>query len=513
MTNNPATGSFSVQGRVFDLATKRGLGNLLVTIYDVDEAAGSVTYPSLASLMEVSTPIANARCDEGGGFVVRYGKDDLLALGTEKKRLDLLVVISAPDDEKSAAAEKVVYFSNPPRRNAGRIENFNIGITPETQRKFGLDGEINIQDTIGSYQRLRTDENELNHGIVDFHRASIEQDVVEKAVLRQELLKRIATNVDAVATTGELVRDNESIKEKVGAVGAKAVARANSEINESRGVPVTLYFTPADRDRLRPFFEQATDGFAVIPEHELQDILFRTNSSENPGTLLVHQNPIAKFCAEQTFEEGCAKIHTGLEGEDGAAHDHGAGDPDCGPPGPVAGSGIEILTNADIPRFVAKLVGSAPSPDSVLTPEFNEQRADQKAVEDSVDAFSLRKGPAEDPAIYDRKSAADRLRARLENLARRRDRQHDAHAREEIQVEDRHQPGGPLSARLASSPREYGHLRICPAGGPGRYRCAVRHQPGRVDRPEQRAPEQAPGDRHRDRDGLRSCEGERQPGP
>ena len=187
------------------------------------------------------------------------------------------------------------------------FENFNIGITPETQRKFGLDGETNIQDAIGSYQRLRIGEKDLNHGIVDFHRASIEQDVAEKAVLRQELLKRIATNVEAVATTGELVRDNESIQEKVSAVGTKAVARANSEINESRAVPVTLYFTAADRDCLRPFFEQATDGFAVIPEHELQDILFRTNSSENPGTLLVHQNPIAKFCAAQTFEERCAK--------------------------------------------------------------------------------------------------------------------------------------------------------------------------------------------------------------
>ena len=393
--------SFSVQGKVFDIATKEGIGNLLITIYDVNKGTERAASPVLAALLKISTRLGSVLSDDAGLFNFTYSKDDILALGPKKKRLDLLVVISAPEDENTTASEKVFYYSNPPRMNAGRVENFSIGITPETQKKFGVNGKISIKESIGSYERLRTDEKELNQGIVDFHRASIQQDITEKGVLRQELLKTIATNVDAVLTTGELVRDNDSIKDKVSLVGSKALTRANTQINESRGVRVTLYLTPADRNRLQPFLNNATDGFANIPEHQLQDILFRTNSSENPGTLLVHQSPFAKYCSEQTVEEKCAKIHTGLEEDDSEHHDHGGGEPDDDPSGPITGPGIETITNADIPKYVARLVGSVPSPDSVLSPEFNTQRADRKAVEDAVDDFSLRRGPAEVPAFYD----------------------------------------------------------------------------------------------------------------
>jgi hypothetical protein len=123
--------------------------------------------------------------------------------------------------------------------------------------------------------------------------------------------------------------------------------------------------------------------------------LFRSQGADNPGTLLVNQSPIAKFCAEQTFEEKCAKEHTGLE-----TGGHGD-EEDPGNPGPVTGPGIEVLTNEDIPKFMARLLDKAPSPDSVLDPALGGKRADQAAVEKSVDAFALRKGPADAPAFYD----------------------------------------------------------------------------------------------------------------
>src|SRR6185503_6633553 len=143
----------------------------------------------------------------------------------------------------------------------------------------------------------------------------------------------------------------------VGAVMGKGVAQANAQINRSEGVPVNLFLTPEDRTRLQSFFDDAVDGFATIPEHELRDILFRRNSSENPGTLLVHNNPIAKFCAEQTFEETCAKIHTGLSEEEdhhgGPEHPAGGGEPVV-----ITGPNVEALSNDDIPKYAARLLNS-----------------------------------------------------------------------------------------------------------------------------------------------------------
>jgi hypothetical protein len=398
------SGSFSVQGRIFDAVTKDGLANLLVTIYDIDKSIERASNSSIAALLKNAMRIGSVVSQDNGAFSFRYGREDIASLENGKSRLDLLLVVSAPDDESTASSDKVLYYSNPPRMNAGRVESFNIGITRATQKKFALHRESTIKDSISSYERAKIDEKELNDSIVKFHRAALDRDVKEKEILRKELLDRIATDARAVALTGELVKDNDNIKDKLKQVGNQALVQANTQINENRGVPVNLYLTPADRTRLQQYFNNAVDGIAVIPEHELQDILFRTNSSDNPGTLLVHQSPFAKYCAEQTFEEQCAKIHTGLEPEPGE-HEHegeeGGEEEEEGMPGVITGPGIATLTDGDIPRYVANLVANIPSPNSVLTPEFNAQHADKNAVEDAVDAFSLKKGPAEVPAFYD----------------------------------------------------------------------------------------------------------------
>jgi hypothetical protein len=387
--------TFSVQGRVFDAATKSGIGGLLVTVHDLNTGAERTGAAELEALLKQATRVGSVLTDENGAFALNYDREDILAMRSEKRRLDLLVVVSAPDDG-NGALENVLYYSNPPRANAGRVENFNIGISHEMLEKFGLSDDPNVKERLVSYKRDRTSERELSAGIADFHRADITRATEEKAVLRAELLKTIATDVRVATLPGAVVLGDDNIKDKVDTVTGNGVTQANTQINRSRGVPVNLFLTEDDRARLKPFFDQAVEGFATIPEHELRDILFRRNSSENPGTLLIHNNPIAKFCAEQTFEEKCAKIHTGIPGgEDHHDAEHPA------EPGVITGPNVETLTNADIPKYVARLLNSAPSPDSVLAPEFNKQRANKHTIEESVNAFSLRKGPADVPAFHD----------------------------------------------------------------------------------------------------------------
>jgi hypothetical protein len=321
--NNRLSETLSVQGRVFDTTSKRGIDGLLVAVYDLQPRSEPDGAVELEALLRHATRVGSVLSDDAGAFVLNYDKKDLVVLNGDKRRLDLLVVVSAPDNE-NGSTENVIYFSNPPRANAGRVENFNIGISHDTLKKFGLSDDPNVKERLVAYKRDRAGEGELTAGIADFHRAEIERTSEEKAVLRAELLNTIATDVRVASLPGELVRDNDNIKDKVDTVTRKGVSHANTQIGRSQGVPVNLFFTPEDRVRLQSFFDDAVEGFATIPEHELRDILFRRNSSENPGTLLIHNNPIAKYCAEQTFEEKCAKIHTGLSEED----DHHHGDPD-----------------------------------------------------------------------------------------------------------------------------------------------------------------------------------------
>lgn len=388
----------SVQGRLFDATTKNGISGLQVTVYDLTQGFERAGATGLDALLKHATRVGSVLSDKAGEFVLNYDKDDIAALHSEKRRLDLLVVVSAPDDE-NGSKENVIYYSNPPRINAGRVENFNIGIAHATLAKFGLVDDPNIKERIAAYQRDWTNEKAFSDSVVEFHKATIEQDTKGREALRADLLKSIATNVKASFLPGELVRDNDSIKPKVDAVAGKAVTQANKQIQGSRGVPVNLFLSQEDRDRLAPFFDNAVDGFATIPEHELKNVLFRSEGADNPGTLLIHQSPIAKFCAEQTFEEKCAKIHTGLTPN--SEHSDGEDDPGDDDESGSAGMNVLTLTNDDIPRYAARLLNTAPSPDKVLTPEFNAQRRDKSAVEKAVDQFSLKAGPAEVPAFYD----------------------------------------------------------------------------------------------------------------
>src|SRR5207253_1578581 len=120
---------------------------------------------------------------------------------------------------------------------------------------------------------------------------------------------------------GVVAAEGDSIADKNTQTVNQGIAKANAALGdtEAAGVPVNLYLTPADRQRLHTYFDNATGEYVDIPDTDVQDLLFRTNSSENPGTLLVHNNPIASFCAPDSVDAKCAKVHAGLLPENGTA--------------------------------------------------------------------------------------------------------------------------------------------------------------------------------------------------
>jgi hypothetical protein len=104
----------------------------------------------------------------------------------------------------------------------------------------------------------------------------------------------------------------------------------------------------------------------------------------------------------ESVDEICAKRHTGLpthhEAENGDDHDHGSA-PTPTTPAPT-GTG-DTVVDADIPGYVARLLKQMPAPDVVLTGKPGTQQPEAGSVDANVNSFSLQKGPAEVPAIYD----------------------------------------------------------------------------------------------------------------
>jgi len=395
-----APASFAVSGTVFEAGSKRGVGGLLVTAYHLPKAEQGRSGTSAESQLKGALRLGTVPTQDGSGaFRLDVAATDL-PLDGERPRLNLVLTVAAPDDERSSAADKTLYVSGA-RLDAARAEHFQVGLARETFERFALSETTTARESFATYREGRQFERDLATGIVDLNRAEVERSTAGREKIRAQVLEKLMTDPRVAALPGEVAGPDDDIREKVEGVVTKGVTTANREIGQSEGVPVNLYLTPDDRTRLSEYLDAAVDGVATIPERALGPILFRSREEDNPGAVLINQNPITKYCATQTFEEKCARAHTGLPTE--SEHD-GESDGTGGDGGGTSGSGATTdgaLTDDSIATHAARLLADAPSPDRVLDPSLGKQRPDRSTVESAVDGFSLRKGPADVAAFYD----------------------------------------------------------------------------------------------------------------
>lgn len=394
---NRTTPDQIARGRIVDADTRRGLAELLVTLFHVANEISTIRRDGAAQTLDNAQRLGSVMTDDDGNFGIEY-----LIPDGGKTPANLVLTVTGPElsDDKEPA---LLHVSSRPRKSAGPVESFNIKLSSDDLVRIGMAPEPTVAARMTRYKSDWAAEDDLSKEIKDFHKARVATEAAERKVFRDDLIKLAATDVATAAFPGEMATDG-AIGSKVDAVTTRGVTQANNAIGEAEGVPVTLFLTDADRSRLRPFLDNAVDGIAEIPEHALGDVLFRNEGSENPGTLLIHQNPIARYCAEQTFEEICAEGHTGLRPDAVATDDDG--DDGDGLDGGGDGTGGSSVTDApllneDVPLQAARLLAGVPSPDQALSGDLSAKRLDQKGLEDAVGNFSLRAGPADVPAYYD----------------------------------------------------------------------------------------------------------------
>jgi hypothetical protein len=408
-----------ILGKILHKESGAGIPDLLVDLFDFDAwpdpeegdgtsgrdstgDAGSARLPTdVAALYKLGERIGSVITDASGQF--RFDvipKDFNLPGTTPETKPDLVMVVLAPDEPGFDLAKRVLYFSKDVRFNAGSREayviRFNTAFLKEHDIPFGVRPEEDrksAQDKISAYVNDRKREEEFKAGVADYHSAETARETQERKVFRKDFVKQVATDLTSVGVPGVIANDGDNIAEKNNQTVTQGIAKANAALGNTQeaGIPVNLYLTPSDQSRLKTYFTTATGDYVDIPDSDVQDILFRSNSTENPGTLLVHNNPIAKFCTPESVDEKCAKQHAGLMPE------HTSGAPTSG----GTTTSPDPLTNNDIPIYIGKLVRPMPTPDTVLKPDPSRKRADKTDIEKSVDEFALQKGPAEVPAFYD----------------------------------------------------------------------------------------------------------------
>jgi len=379
----------TVSGKAVLKESGVGIPNLVVMIF---QSNSETTDGTSAAKKTREKSVGSALTDANGRWMISFDDSDVKGKATDAKRPSLFVSVRAPDDADSKL-DSVVFFKSKVSRQ-GRRESFCVNISAEKLNAAGLkapgEEKESVENNLKNYIRQSEEQNELEDGITNYHKANAEKQREVDADFRKKFKKTFSVEPEDDDSNGYYVKEGEIIKEHVVKAFHKKMELINDQLgNKKRGVPVSLYLTPADREKLAEYFERAVDGVAEIPESVIRPILFRSENSENIGTLLVNNNPIAKYCKERTSEEIGAKEL--LQDSD---HHNPAG-------GNVTSSNITTITSGDMPTYIARLIGNMPSPDAVMDPSSLPSRPDQDAVASSINSFGLKKGPAEVAAYYD----------------------------------------------------------------------------------------------------------------
>jgi hypothetical protein len=395
-----------VVGKVLEKETGGGVPYIIVELFllaataevttGLEAGSSDASAVELLKLVAGATKVASTITDSQGGFAFAT-----VAPTAGEPRQALILVLLAPDEPGLALTDRVLHVASDPRGTSSQ-EGYVFRLPADLLAKhslpagaFSASAPVAADRRLSAYVQAQQDDLAFADGVAQFHAEQIQADSAARSAFRTDLLSRVRSDLSALST-GAVVSDAVSIADAHAHVVEAGLIAANAALapGQTGGVPVNLYLSPDDLTRLAPEFQAASGGIAVLSDSDLGDILFRTDSSENPGALLIHENPIDAYLSQDSPDVLCAKEHAGM------ASSAPAGSPNGNPGGDPGTVPEQAVSPGDVPRFVGRLINEMQAPDLVTRPDLFGKRADQEKLAADVTALSLPKGPAELPATY-----------------------------------------------------------------------------------------------------------------
>ena len=405
-----------ISGKVLLKETGVGIADLLVVIYDLDpgvrpeEEFAAPAPPTVVAPPVIASPgdrLGSVLSGADGSWVLEYDDSEFRIANSTEKRPDLQLMVLAPEDADSDAPPTVLFSSKLMRMNSGRLEAYLIRIPAarlEAARiplpavaDEGTAADVKIQ----RYRASRTAQRTLREGLKTVNREIEAQDLESRKQFRKTIDSVIRPDLGAISTQVNVVKDADTIEDvqqtvfTAGSDHIDSVIAGPSQPEPGKGVKIHLVLTGEDLQGLQSYkFSFDGKDYYNIPEVEIQKLLFKKEGANAAGSILFAENPVSKFCIQKTTDQKCAEIHTGIA--TGGDHDANGGGNGTQPPPPPG-----AMAKEDIPLFVGALLADKNSAQFQNQASYSTQRPDDKSVQAKVDAFSLKKGPADTTAFYD----------------------------------------------------------------------------------------------------------------
>lgn len=412
-----------ITGKVILKETGAGIPNLLVVLYDIDSSSAyntTINATLTPGAYEFGDRLGSVLTEADGSWSLSYTDAAFGADDPSEKRPDLLLMVMAPEDADRDGPPVILYTSKSLRVNSGRSEAYIVRLTSQQLQSAQVNMSNEQRDntkTTEQIQEFRQKKNTqmalrlgLKQVITDFDGFEQQQRNDLRTALKSKILSNPALQPDRhnFVLEGQSVKDVQkevystgitAITSKVGftpglpkpAPDAPLLEKTNY-LGIERGIKMNFFLTEAEKAGLEEYkvVIDEENYYYKLPENKISEIMAARESDDGVSTILFSQNPISKYCLEQSSEEKCAAYHLGEPG-----NNPGPGDQD--PPLP---DDTTVVTSSDIPKYLNKVLkGSMPG--SKGNADYADRRPTAALVQKNVQEFALERGPADTTAFFD----------------------------------------------------------------------------------------------------------------
>jgi hypothetical protein len=410
-----------ITGKITLTSSNIGIPNLLVVIYDIDpntkpeelikglpvledENPEAENIERRASTRPTITPpknllgilgdrIGSVLTGTDGSFSLEYEDAEYQIRNPKEKRPDLFLMVFAPEKMGGSLEESLLFYSPEIRQNAGRTEMYFIQLTEEELTKVGIgipqnQPSSNAKSRFETYKAKVEDEITFTDDIAKFEREKTIVKQKEIASMRDNIKEQLIIKEVQPSDYSTFVADGKKVIDVWKGHFTKEVDSTNNKINAQKGLPVTFFLNAKEKGVLN--VDVTKDENIALTKEQLDSIRAKINSAGTDNLILTSNNPILKKCLKKNDDVVCAVDYT----SDNPAPTPDPVNPPSPPPAPD-----EITSPEDITKYVNKVLNEIRlknNPNVV-----NLKRPDQTSVDDSVNKFNLKKGPAELPSFYD----------------------------------------------------------------------------------------------------------------
>jgi hypothetical protein len=410
-----------ITGKITLTSSNTGISNLLVVIYDIDpntkpeelikglpvledenpeaenierRASTRPTFTPPKSLLGIlGDRIGSVLTETDGSFSLEYEDAEYQIRNPKEKRPDLFLMVFAPEKMGGSLEESLLFYSPEIRQNAGRIEMYFIQLTEEELTKVGIgipqnQPSSNAKSRFETYKAKVEDEITFTDDIAKFEREKTIVKQKEIASMRDNIKEQLIIKEVQPSDYSTFVAEGKKVIDVWKGHFTKEVDSTNNKINAQKGLPVTFFLNAKEKGVLN--VDVTKDENIALTKEQLDSIRAKMNSAGTDNLILTSNNPILKKCLKKNDDVVCAVDYT----SDNPAPTPDPVNPPSPPPAPD-----EITSPEDITKYINKVLNEIRlknNPNVV-----NLKRPDQTSVDDSVNKFNLKKGPAELPSFYD----------------------------------------------------------------------------------------------------------------